>query len=302
LPSTDLSVSSMGAFAARILDQGGPASVHGRTSRGCFLQVRSRWVLFLTSEIGRGPLTLNLRGDNGALQALRPATPVEIQFGSLQFDSVGLRLELGQAVRWEPPARPGAWLSGDERRERQVAVGKELLAEPGAAGTGRLVAHLLDLPTPTGGFGEPVFSLEEVARLRVALKSQDGKRVLSSIEWFLGRGPGLTPAGDDLVAGLLLALHRWGNVLCPGLDPAELSGALLPLAYHKTSTLAANLIECAIVGQADERLVTALDGLMTGHPNPGECADLLLDYGSSSGCDAFLGMLLVEDFSSTIFL
>lgn len=294
MSSTELTVCSMGAFAARILAQGGQASVYGSTSRGCFLLVRSRWVIFLTSAVERGPLTLNLRGDFGALRELRSGTPVEIQAGGLEFLSPALHLDLGQALLWEPPERPAAMLSPGERRYRQVAVGRQLVAQPGASGASKLLSVLLDLPAPGDGFDEPVFSLSEVEILRTALKSRDVKRILAALEWFLGRGPGLTPAGDDLVAGLLLALHRWGDVLCPGLDLAELSRELLPLAYRNTSTLAANLVECAAVGQADERLVAALDGLMAGNPGPGECAARLLDYGSSSGCDAFLGMLLAS--------
>lgn len=266
--------------------------VHGSTSRGSFLLVRSRWVLFLTQEDRRGPLTLNLGDDTGSLAALKSGTVVEIRNTGLHFGSQGLRLDLGQAVRWEPPARPDTWLSGGERMNRQLAVAKALLAEAGSGGTSSLVALLLDLPAPEGGSGEAVFSLEEVRRLQAAVNSRQVRIISSCLERFLGRGPGLTPAGDDLIAGFLLALHRWGDVLCPELDLAELSRALLPLAYHKTSTLAANLVECASAGQADERLVAALDGTVSGNLDAGECAACLLDYGSSSGCDAFLGMLV----------
>jgi hypothetical protein len=153
---------------------------------------------------------------------------------------------------------------------------------------------ILRLPAEKKVPEDPVLSPNMAGRLQQALKSRDARRILPVLEWFLGRGPGLTPSGDDLIAGLLLALHRWGDVLCPKLDLEELSRRLLPLAYRQTSTLSANLIECASQGQADERLVTALDGLVAGEPGSPACAALLADYGSTSGRDAFLGMLLVE--------
>jgi hypothetical protein len=56
--------------------------------------------------------------------------------------------------------------------------------------------------------------------------------------------------------------------------------------------LSANLIECAASGKADERLIDALDGIMTGSPGPEECATLLLSWGNSSGGDSLAGMAL----------
>jgi hypothetical protein len=290
----NLAVYNMGAFADRILAQGRPASVQGTTSRGCYLLVRSRWVLFLTTAASRGPLTLNLRGDEAALRSLIPGTPVDVQGGFLQIGSTVISLKLEQAHRWQPPARPAVWLSAEERRNRQIEVGKQLLERQGASISGSLISLLLGLPSAGEAPKGPAFSPEKVQHLRAALVSRDERLLLPALEWFLGRGPGLTPSGDDLIVGLFLALHRWGDVLCQGLDLAALSQRLLPLAYHKTSTLAANLIACASVGQADERLVSALDGLVAGEPGPGECAAQLLAYGSSSGCDSFLGMLLAE--------
>ena len=69
-----------------------------------------------------------------------------------------------------------------------------------------------------------------------------------------------------------------------------LRARLIELARQKTTWLAAALIECAAEGQADERLITALDGIITGDLPPEECTRRLLAYGSSSGGDAWLGI------------
>jgi hypothetical protein len=290
----ELTVSNMGMFAARALAEGGPASVHGVTSRGCFLLVRSRWVLFLTPEAERGPLTLNLSGAGAVLREIQTGVAVELQEKGLKFRSPEIYLDLGKASLWEPPERPARWLSPKVRRKRQEEIGELLTRQPVPSGSTALILTLLGVPVGRKLPDASVFSSEQVETLRVTMKTREIRRLLPALEWFLGRGPGLTPAGDDLVAGLLLALNRWGDVLNPGLDLPELSHGLLPLAYRKTSTLAANLIECASAGQADERLLNALDGMMAGKPDPTECAAQLLDFGGSSGCDAFLGMLLAE--------
>jgi len=134
----------------------------------------------------------------------------------------------------------------------------------------------------------------EIADLVQAVRIDEPAALSSALVAFIGKGQGLTPSGDDLVTGLLLAVNRWGSRLFPGQEMrlGRLNRAAIQVAHRNTTTLSANLIECAALGQADERLVTALDGIMTGKPEPSVCADLLLGWGSSSGSDALAGMVL----------
>ncbi|MHB9033822.1 MAG: oxamate carbamoyltransferase subunit AllH family protein, partial [Anaerolineae bacterium] len=99
-------------------------------------------------------------------------------------------------------------------------------------------------------------------------------------------------SGDDLISGLLLTYNRYQEVLKPPFSLANLNSAILESAYMKTTKLSANLIECASLGQADERLISALDGILAGTTHTARCADLIISWGSSSGCDALVGMAL----------
>jgi hypothetical protein len=129
--------------------------------------------------------------------------------------------------------------------------------------------------------------------------------LLQNLLPLLGKGTGLTPAGDDVILGCLLALSRWGQVFSTSLDIRELGKSLIEQAYHRTTLLSANLIECAAGGQADERLVQALDGIITGQLSAEYCADLLLGWGHSSGLAALSGMgvtfMLISPKVSTLY-
>jgi hypothetical protein len=167
------------------------------------------------------------------------------------------------------------------------------LDKPAAALRG-LLATLAGIQKPRGNEEEHVWRLVDF------LQGQQDRQALAklgdAIGGLLGWGEGLTPCGDDLALGFLLALQRWGGHLAMDEDTSAVSRVLVAQAYRRTTTLSANLIECAADGQADERLLLALDGLVTGAPDAATCARCLADWGSSSGASALAGMALALAF------
>lgn len=73
----------------------------------------------------------------------------------------------------------------------------------------------------------------------------------------VGRGPGLTPEGDDEVCGALLVAYAVG-------DPVP--GAAARRLLDRTTTLSASLIGAAIDGYAVPGLVTYADAALRGVP------------------------------------
>jgi hypothetical protein len=105
---------------------------------------------------------------------------------------------------------------------------------------------------------------------------------------WLGRGPGLTPAGDDLLAGLLVGLAGRPDLRDP------LAAAVLRHAPPRTTWLSAELLRLAADGLAAPAVVRVADAL-AGH---GPAADLdrataaLLAVGHTSGAALARGLLL----------
>ena len=102
----------------------------------------------------------------------------------------------------------------------------------------------------------------------------------------VGRGPGLTPAGDDVLAGWLLAVHH---------RPA-LRGPLLPVvaaARGATTALSAALLEEAAAGRAVPAALALADAL-AGHGDRAALEaslDRLLRVGHTSGAALAHGLL-----------
>lgn len=260
----------------------------GKTSRGIFLRLEGDRIVFLSGESYRGPLTLNLGGPAHGLDSCQVGESVQVDGGRLRFAGCGVELDYNRATGWEAPPLPAAALPPQERSARLLAVARLVLSDRPGSGLSGLLPGLLGLPGLPAGKRFPV----DLDCLQAALSGGLWAPALAAALPFLGLGSGLTPSGDDLLLGLLLALTRWGPP--PGLrfDTASFAKGLLSEAPQRTTALSAELLACAAEGQADERLVAALDALLAGTASPDSCAAGLLSWGHSSGCDALVGMAL----------
>ena len=108
--------------------------------------------------------------------------------------------------------------------------------------------------------------------------------VRAAVEALVGRGPGLTPAGDDVLAGALLAGH--------GTPVATALAAALPADLtSRTTLLAAALVRAASRGEGTPEGVALVDAVR-GHREVEPALERLLALGHSSGADTALGILV----------
>jgi hypothetical protein len=291
------SVTHLGIQAKQILAEENIGSVFGLVSRGAYLHFESGWVVFLSSGPYHGPLTVNLDGDFGRLQGLQPGAKVGARAGAIYFSEPDSTIDTDGAPVWAAPAPSIRPLSSTAYKANLATIARSTLARPRAGDPSPLLPALFrssgldgELPGFTGQRTRAQHP--DLAGLRGALRGDQVSEIVSALEPFLGWGIGLTPAGDDLVIGLLLALNRWGDSLRPDLGVAALNQLMVAAAGDKTTALSASMIRCASTGQADERLIRPLDGIMTGDPDPALSAAYLGKWGHSSGSDALAGMAL----------
>jgi hypothetical protein len=107
----------------------------------------------------------------------------------------------------------------------------------------------------------------------------------------LGLGPGLTPAGDDLLAGLLVGLAGRPELRDP------LAAAVARLAPQRTTWLSAELLRLAADGLAAPAVVAVADALAGHGPEDALARALpsLLAVGHTSGTALARGLLLAAD-------
>jgi hypothetical protein len=132
-------------------------------------------------------------------------------------------------------------------------------------------------------------------KLAAACLAGDLPHAVDAAERIVGLGPGLTPSGDDALAGLLLALRLLGGAV-PGGGRAVwladwLGAAVTAHACDRTTSLAATLLHCAARGQASVEAAAVLRGIAGQDPLV-PAARRLLATGHTSGADLAWGLLL----------
>lgn len=200
---------------------------------------------------------------------------------------------------------PAIWPPAASR----VAVGDPVVGRAGHLKIGELVLdiraarvwHPAPAPVPTTGVSDlgTVHRLvlrsadrrtgELVPALERALARRDLDHVTRCVASLVGRGPGLTPSGDDALVGLLAVLHR--------LAPADerslaLLGPTVAARLHRTADISAHYLRLAVAGHFGERLIALCDALAAASPAEVEtAAAAVIATGATSGADALLGVL-----------
>ena len=150
--------------------------------------------------------------------------------------------------------------------------------------------------------GPPEIPLAAAAAFRRALAAPDatatatGARAVAPALDLLGRGPGLTPLGDDVLTGALAALRLIGPAL-GGRGAARarallsaISDAVLPRAHDRTTMLSAALLHHSAAGEVAAPLGAFLRAL-TGRGDPREALRDLLGVGHTSGAGLATGAI-----------
>ncbi|MBU5362972.1 DUF2877 domain-containing protein [Enterococcus raffinosus] len=114
------------------------------------------------------------------------------------------------------------------------------------------------------------------------------KKWSALVEYFVGRGKGLTPSGDDLIMGYLFILKIYGHKVCSVLE------SQLQEASDLTTDVSWNYLSVLLSGYASSPFIELLSGLEERVPYDklDQLVDEILAIGHTSGSDSCYGILL----------
>jgi hypothetical protein len=227
----------------------------------------------LTSDAARLPLgCLLFRPSNGRPLVSAPSgAPARVGGGRLVVGD----LTVSAAAWWDPrprlPSSRPALLPEGVRQLRAAVYGE---------GVPHSAFSLPGLPSGPSG---------PLAALRGAVRRADLDAALRTATRLIGLGPGLTPAGDDVLAGTTAGLVLLGH---PAAE--RFAAGVTSLAAGRTTELSRALLRHAAAGRVSGEYAAVLRGLV-GHGTLGAAIDTLVGTGSTSGRALSLGLCTAID-------
>ena len=262
-----------------------PVRVLGRFRRVVDLLVGDEVIALALPAAGNGPFHI-------VVAALPSFGAFEAQGMTLSW--VGNVAHLGR-WRLDFGASPALWNPCPDwealhLREERLAALRALAREATRACEARspFVALLL---------GE---SMPKIVALERALVRRDASAFQEAVAAIAGLGPGLTPAGDDFLAGVMVASR-----LVTDASYFDLPALILEAASARTNRISRAFLRAARDGQVDERWYRLLAALAGPTSAPLEQRTLeqrtraILAFGASSGLDMLAGFLWFCDLDMT---
>jgi hypothetical protein len=239
-------------------------------------------VSLVDPDIGDGPLSIVLNSlDSLSISA---QTTHRMTFSQDWLALDGSRIGLQGANIWDPCPDWHALRKSCVRIRSALAIVRDTCARRASAS---LFAPLLGLPSPGSGLASAALrrARSNLMDLRAGWTG-DRRRLRWGATSIAGLGIGLTPSGDDLLAGAML----WAWLAHP--TPRTFCRDVCRAAAPRTTALSAAFLRAAAEGQCSapwHALLTALQ--TTDRANIVRATHEVLSHGATSGADALIGFL-----------
>ena len=251
--------------ARRALLNGRIGAVEIALQPGAYVRLGRDWLLLAEPSAQFGPLSLAVRGLHQLV--LRPGLPARVAGSRLIIGETPLLLERMRERRTAPlmPAPPA----------EACAIATAVAAA---------VAALPDAP----------------ALLRRGIAALAMGRLREAVQALAGLGQGLTPAGDDVLAGYAALRAALAGCLTAGRSAPEDSAPLSTFAADRASPLGLAYLRCAEHGELPDPGARLLAAIHRGSVEAVRVAiPQLRAYGASSGIALAWGMAAAAGRSAT---
>ena len=281
-PSEQIPLKSLGLDAAQVLRGGARGIVAAIFRQSLYARFGRDWICFGDIAIGNGPLNALVPSMSFAHWRDRVAMADSIQITDIG-NGGAWHVRTHDAKIWRAPAcRP---TSSQRIRSRLEELRRRL---PAVVPDEGLACFIWRPASPRSAVAQAAVPCVQALADWIAVPGRGEPRGLpEALARLIGLGPGLTPSGDDFLAGALATLHRLGRH-----EEADALWRLIePLTPERTHPISISHLRAAARGGLSEALHAILHTLAGDGDWPQ--LDCWPNLGHSSSWDALAGVATV---------
>lgn len=287
----------------RVKKQGKIGIIHSIFQRVINITVsENRLISIVGQEVGQGPLNILLN-----IPIKLNLTTIGVKIGDIVTRIGGLiiigenliKISISDVKLWKPNIDYQDNLQPLESILSNIDVLKDVTLTSGPLnGLGELIffsqidGFNVSKTTKLG----PVafFASPYIVSLLKAIKSRCSQDIIKSTKNIVGLGPGLTPAGDDMLIGLMISMfYISANFKETKYDVNQINKDIVSSISGRTTILSEEFIHEASIGNSNEAVVTLIENLLISGPKELKIsAKRILDLGATSGSDTVFGIIL----------
>ena len=269
-----LSAISLSSRISWLLDHALRGSIIATFSRSCYIELDGRIIAVVGAELLNGPLNLIVALPSGATLIDVPVGAAAEVRGRVLEIAGRWRVDAALAQLWNPRLTP-------------------IVPAPGLGQRLASIQAVLDADAPQESLaraeGRPRRATDGMVRLATALRRGDVALAGRAAHDLAGLGPGLTPSGDDVLAGTLLAVALLGPA-----HADRFRESITTSVRGRTTRISEAYLEAAAAGEAGEAWHRLLIVLRRdeGETDLRDAVRRILAFGETSGADMLAGFLL----------
>ncbi|MEO8356587.1 MAG: DUF2877 domain-containing protein [Chloroflexota bacterium] len=260
------------------------------TAANLCLVDKNRLITLLVSDQNELPQGIRITQRTASLQSLTVGLVAACRAGVLRFESSPLTVDLRSAPVWEchiselnvdmkSASSVQSWsrvwqmLNSRQKLSKAEIVADDLFQRnAGSLLSQKISRPVLQLISSTGQF-EIEKSIEAAGKM-------------------IGLGPGVTPAGDDLLIGFLAGLWSISGKFQGRRSFIHSLGIRLMGVAEQTNLISRTYLYHAVHGQFSSSLTNLAQAIALGSENLQDMADAAMRVGHSSGMDSVTGLLI----------
>jgi len=281
----------IGCFARDVIDGARSGCVTAVFERSGYIEVDGDWVCVANVDAGYNAVTISVRSSasNDWLEHFHVGAPVVITPSLLSISDCPA-VNLLPLTLWSP-AVARCWSLATLSSGLQALAKWAPDARLPADGLGQYLYGSQAIGVATRESNAAGGAIADLTQWLCGVVDSTGESgvLARSVRTLIGLGPGLTPSGDDFLAGMLIALSacgakRWQHQL----------GNAVQAGLQGTGPVSQPHLKAAVKGEGGEALHQALVALMAGEGDRlGPALSALDRVGHTSGWDGLAGVVTV---------